>query len=855
MKVAEGRLQVLQIYRLLQYVHKGDRSQIEKMVEMGVEDLINLTEPREGTGVLHLAAVANNADMVSFLLAQGAQPNVQDKRGRSPVMLAAELGHDDSLALLAKNSADMNLLDAEGKGVLFYCIFPTKRHMRCLQVALESKADVNNVSLAGTPVFLLACQHAAECLAMCLSILEKGADPNAASQATGRTALMEAAGAGSVELVRAVLQKGADPNGLDKNRFHAAHFAAMGGFFEVIQVLSAYSADMGVMTIDGDTPLHFAARGGFTDCCRFLAQRGCNPKLKNQDGLLPRQIAKDYDHRAVVKELKKAERIQSKPGVSNRNAPWALTLHDWSKEHESSLRNAFVEESKFEGKEVVSGETFLSVLQRFQAPVELDQLHTILLAHNKTKEGVVNINDFFKGLKYLQKQFTIASYGPKKNKSIKGGKKVKKKAKWSLPMPICTMPPELMSRRDDGGPPNYMIEAYQLSTDVGRFDRDHPPRHPIEDDSAWYTDGPDRVYSNISYCVKTGDLESLRLAFSQGVPVDVKDPFYKTPLMTACSSGNYEVALYLCKLGADVNARDQFLWTPLHHACHAGQLDIMALLVESGAAVDTPALNGATPLMRAIESCRPCCVDYLIKAGAKVTTENKKAQNCLDIARDYADYRTVDLIQAKIATLPKPKENPKVKGQPQPKPRPSTAKVKGLGIMTPAPSKTTLKKVTSQKDSVIMHSSRITSGQFNKVDISYVPKTAWAKQPATSQLLEKKEQRRERFSCDVDFEDFMMPFSKNIRQKSLELTADTDYHLYRVPGGQGLTAGEASPPTEGFENQQLEVKAKPLLLLGRSLYKSDAFSCFATDFGHSALRPPVRLQSSPLETGSTPDFQ
>ncbi|XP_019911589.2 ankyrin repeat and EF-hand domain-containing protein 1a isoform X2 [Esox lucius] len=649
--------------------------------------------------------------------------------------------------------------------------------MRCLQLALDFRADVNNVSLAGTPVFLLACQHAAECSTMCLSILEKGADTNAASQVTGRTALMEAARAGAVELVRAILQKGVDPNGLDKKRFHAAHFAAMGGFFEVIQVLSAYSADMGVMTIEGDTPLHFAARGGFTDCCRFLAQRGCNPKLKNQEGLLPRQIAKDNGHRAAVRELKKAERIygkHSKPGLSNRNAPWALRLHDWSNEHEASLRKAFFEESKFEGKEVVSRETFISVLQEFQAPVEPDQIHTVVLAHDKRREGLVNISDFFKGLKYIQKPFTIASYGPKKKKSGKRGKKVKRNAKLSLPMPICTMPPELIVRRDDGGPPNFMIETYQHFTDVTRFDRDHPPGHPIEDDSAWYIDEPDRVYSNISYSVKTGDLESLRLAFSQGVPVDVKDPFYKTPLMTACSSGNYEVALLLLNLGADVNAGDQFLWTPLHHACHAGQLDIMELLVERGAAVDTPALNGATPLMRAIESCRPCCVDYLIKAGANVMAENKKAQNCLDIAYAYADFRTVDLIQAKIDSLPKPKENKKGKSQPQPKPRSATAKEKGLGAVTPAPSKTAVEKATSLKDSVIMHSSRITSGQFNKMDISYVPKTVWGKQPATSQLLETREKRRERFSCDVDFEDFMMPFTNNIRQKSLELTRDTD---------------------------------------------------------------------------------
>lgn len=54
--------------------------------------------------------------------------------------------------------------------------------MRCLQVALTGNADVNNVSETGMPVFLLACEQAQDCEGMCLSILERGADPNATNQ-------------------------------------------------------------------------------------------------------------------------------------------------------------------------------------------------------------------------------------------------------------------------------------------------------------------------------------------------------------------------------------------------------------------------------------------------------------------------------------------------------------------------------------------------------------------------------------------------------------------------------------------------------------------------------------------------
>ena len=35
--------------------------------------------------------------------------------------------------------------DNEGKGILFYCIQPTKRHLECLQIALKHGAGVNYV--------------------------------------------------------------------------------------------------------------------------------------------------------------------------------------------------------------------------------------------------------------------------------------------------------------------------------------------------------------------------------------------------------------------------------------------------------------------------------------------------------------------------------------------------------------------------------------------------------------------------------------------------------------------------------------------------------------------------------------
>lgn len=269
------------------------------------------------------------------------------------------------------------------------------------------------------------------------------------------------------------------------------------------------------------------------------------------EGLIPRQIAKDLDHKTSVKELKRAERLNGKFSKSYTNGTWALRLYDWSHVNEAELRKAFeVTSHGITNLEVVSSKKFVSVLQDFQAPIDVEDVEKIVLAYDKHRQGLININDFFKGFRYLPRTIIKTSYELKKTKKrVRNSGNGKKKSRLNLPVPICTIPPENVFRRDDGGPPCFMIEKYQLVTDTNRFDQDHPPRHPIEDDSIWYITEPEKTFLNINYCIKAGDIDSLKMAFSQKVPVDVKDCFYKTPLMTACASGNYEMAKILLQLG------------------------------------------------------------------------------------------------------------------------------------------------------------------------------------------------------------------------------------------------------------------------------------------------------------------
>ncbi|XP_058254653.1 ankyrin repeat and EF-hand domain-containing protein 1-like [Hemibagrus wyckioides] len=571
--VAESPLEIKQVYKLLQLVNHKKKEQIEKLVRLGVSGLINLTEPEDGVSALHLASRNNDVEMAHFLLSLNAHPDIQDKKGRTPIMYAAKHGHVDMVKFLIHHQADLTVVDKKGKGLLFYCIGPTGRHKQIMEMALDMKLDVNSTSYTGKSVFMAACEQAKECENLCMLLLERGADVDVADPKTGCTALMAAVTAGSVVLVRAILQKGVNPDTGDKTGVSAVHIAASKGFFEVLRLLSAYSADLNVTDKHGNTALHLAASEDHAECCRFLFQRGCNMKSNMMD-LLPSQVAMKNSHKAALKELQEAEKILKTGKMTFFSE---ARLHDWSFEHEAVLRQAFqsAEAAEFP-VETVSNETFMSVLQAHYAPIDEEDLEVIVRVLDKNRQDRISISEFFAG-HFLPKNFQLSSY---KSAILETSKS--EKSEPSIP--------ETCHGRSE--PFQTSIAREQPQVDVSS--------------SAW---------------------------------------MYKTPLMTACIMGKYQMAQFLISRGAEVNAYDQFKWTSLHHACKEGHADIVKLLLTHGAIIDAATTNGVTPLMRAIQSCNLTCVELLLKAGANVEATNNRGQDCMTIAQLYGTVKIQEMVK------------------------------------------------------------------------------------------------------------------------------------------------------------------------------------------------------------------
>uniref|UniRef100_H2YH15 Uncharacterized protein n=1 Tax=Ciona savignyi TaxID=51511 RepID=H2YH15_CIOSA len=735
--------------------------------------LVNYRDPKDGECALHLAAQANNENMTKLLLKLGAFPNVQDFKGRTPIMTAADYGHDKTVELLAKAGADMKIQDVEGKDVLFYCLSAaTKRHKRCLDIVLAHGADVNNPSESGKSALVTACEASTENEIMCLMLLEKGADPNAINKLNGRSALSEACSSGSIATVRKLLQNGANPNVPDKKLHVPIHFAAQMGMFPAVKALVAYGANCDFTDNDGYNALHYSAEGGFAMICKYLGQRGCNPKAKNSDGFTPRLLAKEKSHKEAGKELRKAEKVfakYSKPGMKNPNDPAAVTLYDWSQEHDVVRETPNPEEDSPGKGNFVDKQDFDILMKKLEAPIPDDIRKRLHDVHDKDRRGLIEVDEFLSGKKYISKTYLMSAFEGKKKKGKKG-----KKGKFKMPMPICTDVDG--PRRPDGGPPYKFVEKQVLWTDTNRFDRDKPPKHPLQDDSAWYLQEPEKLYMNISDAVKLNDIESLKKAFAMGTDVDTRDKYFKTPLMIACAEGNLELTKYFLSQGASVEARDNFKWTALHHACHSGQLDVVQTLIHAGADGNATTWNLATPLMRAIESCKPDVVKYLLDCNVSVTMENKKEKSAVDVARDWGDGQIYRMVKEKFDAAPKPKKDKSGKRKPPGPPKPLTIPpipqktVKIETISTPA---TPRAPEQSKSGNSILNTANDLTSHAKPDEITYTPRKTWTSQPTTADMLNAKEEKRTRFGYEVDFDDFEMPLKKNISTKVKDFQSQT----------------------------------------------------------------------------------
>ena len=197
---------------------------------------VDLTDS-SGASALFYAVTLGHADCSHFLLHEGAAPNRQDRRGRTPAHCGAAKGQLETLKILSQNGANLWLKNSRGD-------LP-------LHEAVKSGRKGLLLTAYFSPVVIFQSLLLTELVRWLLEQLPSGAEfPNS----IGKTPLHVACFNGNIEMCQVLIDSGMDVNALMKSK-------------------------SGWMT-----PLDVCLLKGFRSCAKFILLHGALPASKLPDG-------------------------------------------------------------------------------------------------------------------------------------------------------------------------------------------------------------------------------------------------------------------------------------------------------------------------------------------------------------------------------------------------------------------------------------------------------------------------------------------------------------------------------------------------------------------------------------------
>jgi ankyrin repeat protein len=140
-------------------------------------------------------------------------------------------------------------------------------------------------------------------------LLRRGVNPDTLAQ--GTRPVLVAMEQGRKRAVSMLLEAGASVAATDskgRTLLHVGLEAVHSGALHHSALVSILKreADPNAQDATGATPLHYAARWGLSDAAKQLVAYGANPKIKNEQGQNPIELAQASDHPEVAQQIKEA---------------------------------------------------------------------------------------------------------------------------------------------------------------------------------------------------------------------------------------------------------------------------------------------------------------------------------------------------------------------------------------------------------------------------------------------------------------------------------------------------------------------------------------------------------------------
>ena len=284
---------------------------------------------------LHIAAYFRKGVAASVLIASGADVNMIDAGGNTPVNYA---NNNDRMAALFQHMAAGTIkspIDALrgtpppetksfGRGKLdpakLQHFFDAAENgdLQAVRWLIANGADVNAKNNDGWTPLLYAARKSAEVAKL---LIDNGAEVNAKDE-DGRTPLLYAAGNNAAEVAKLLIDNGADVNAKNKKGRTPLHWAAGENAAAVAKLLIDNGAEVNAKSNGGVTSLHAAAFKNAAAVAKLLIDKGANIEAKDNDGDTPLSDAAYWNRAAVAKLL-----IDNGADVNAKNKKGRTPLH------------------------------------------------------------------------------------------------------------------------------------------------------------------------------------------------------------------------------------------------------------------------------------------------------------------------------------------------------------------------------------------------------------------------------------------------------------------------------------------------------------------------------------------------
>lgn len=269
--------------------YEGQVNFLDDVVDTLVTAGADVDAVARGVTALQLAVSADDLPLVLGLIRAGADPNLKDEGGNTPLHDAAMKGNHEVVEALLSAGADPNLKDSQGQRPADVAESDdVRRILRTSRRPGTAAGDGRGTSRPPKTVF----------------------------------PLIEAVITRNQDRVAALISSGEDVDERDNGGATALHLAAMVDNLEAMRALISAGADLNAQDRSGNSPLHLAAVSDTRKGVLQLLEAGAEPDLKNDRGQRPKDVAETDDIRRAFRWFRDNQSIPTtSPQPTDRAGP------------------------------------------------------------------------------------------------------------------------------------------------------------------------------------------------------------------------------------------------------------------------------------------------------------------------------------------------------------------------------------------------------------------------------------------------------------------------------------------------------------------------------------------------------